>query len=294
MKHSGSCCELFRLARGITRPPGGRPVLPRVLLFTSAVALGVTLAVTPSVPAASSERLQEEPLPSAPVAVSEALVKPEFIDFGVADATGRPSQPVRLTIMSNADAAGDDLFTVSDLPPEVSLSAGARYNDFWVMKRRDLQELSLTAPAGYAGSFRIAVTRTRKQTRPPQTLYIDVSLSSGEAGVASAEKTKPPSESNRIVPQPLSSEEKITLDHAYTQFKKGDVAASRATFEYLAIKGHAEAAEAMGETYDPAVLKSLYIKGLQADEIKARDWYMEARRLDGAGAKVHLDALNQR
>ena len=52
--------------------------------------------------------------------------------------------------------------------------------------------------------------------------------------------------------------------------QSGDVSGARAVFETLALQGSAAGAMALGETYDPLVLRTLVIKGLEADPEKAK------------------------
>lgn len=229
------------------------------------------------------------------------LVQLKADDFSVSDVSGKPGQPVSLAIDSSPGAPDDDLFTIMGLPSEVRLSAGTPYNDFWIVKRRDLHSLSLISPEGFSGSFKLSVTRARTLSRPPLTLNMNISISNAPAKAEAPRIVSEPKVSEPKVPEPKglvahrqTPDEKILFDKAYDQFKKGDVAGARAVFEYLAMKGDATAAIAMGETYDPAVLSKLFVKGLHADQAKATSWYRKAEQLGDPEAKPHLDALNQK
>jgi hypothetical protein len=48
---------------------------------------------------------------------------------------------------------------------------------------------------------------------------------------------------------------------------------------------------AMGETYDPLVLKKLFVKGVEADGAKAQQWYEKAEQLGSGEARNRLNAL---
>jgi hypothetical protein len=59
----------------------------------------------------------------------------------------------------------------------------------------------------------------------------------------------------------------------------GDVLAARISFERAAEAGDAEAALALGATYDPSVLAKLGVVGMRADQAKAQGWYAKAQEL---------------
>ena len=73
--------------------------------------------------------------------------------------------------------------------------------------------------------------------------------------------------------------------------ESGDIAAARAYYEAAYDAGSAEAATALGRTYDPLFLRETATLGLLADPSKAMEWY---RRGAGEGdpvARLRLDAL---
>jgi TPR repeat protein len=51
------------------------------------------------------------------------------------------------------------------------------------------------------------------------------------------------------------------------------------------------AALALGESYDPVVLKRLGVIGLSGDLTQARDWYRKAAELGSADAPRRLEQL---
>ena len=53
----------------------------------------------------------------------------------------------------------------------------------------------------------------------------------------------------------------------------------------------AEAALALGATYDPSVLRALKVYGFKADPVKARVWYEKASELGSAAAPRRLETL---
>jgi TPR repeat protein len=73
--------------------------------------------------------------------------------------------------------------------------------------------------------------------------------------------------------------------------RDGNVAAARALYEWAAAKGSAEAALAMGATYDQHRLWALGLFGLMADRDQALRWYRRAGELGHPEANARISAL---
>jgi TPR repeat protein len=71
----------------------------------------------------------------------------------------------------------------------------------------------------------------------------------------------------------------------------GDIAAARLTLRPAAEARDAQAALALGATYDPIVLRSLGIFGVTPDVALARSWYEKAKAYGSAEAPRRLDML---
>jgi len=71
----------------------------------------------------------------------------------------------------------------------------------------------------------------------------------------------------------------------------GDIAAARLTLRPAAEARNAQAALALGATYDPVVLHSLGIFGVTPDKAMARAWYEKAKEYGSAEAPRRLDML---
>lgn len=253
--------------------------------FSFAVAAAPLLTQTAASPLTVS---QESAATSTSRIVTPVQVSRD--EFSVSDASGQDGERIPLNIKSNPDAPPEDLFAITGLPPEVKLSAGSAYDDFWLVRRKELQSLTMITPDGFSRRFQIAITRVRSADRAPVTATMTITVAN-RAFSPSTVKTTPAAPVGPAYIRTAS--EAVLLDQARGKFKKGDVAGARAVFEFLAMKGDPEAAIAMGETYDPVVLGQLYIKGLQPDEAKAVSWYRKAEQLGDQGARTRLNALNQ-
>jgi TPR repeat protein len=68
-------------------------------------------------------------------------------------------------------------------------------------------------------------------------------------------------------------------------------ASARVVFQRAADAGNANAAMALGATYDPNVLGKLGVVGVSADLEQARSWYRKAENLGSPDARERLEVL---
>jgi hypothetical protein len=75
------------------------------------------------------------------------------------------------------------------------------------------------------------------------------------------------------------------MAHGQKMIDVGYFAGARAYFRRAAEAGSADAALALGDTYDPAFIEKLGAQGIRADVSQARTWYERARELGSEAAK---------
>jgi len=228
-------------------------------------------------------------------------------EFEISDVVGQPGEqiPIRITFAdANEDAAGK-LFIFSGVPAEVTLSPGGNFGQFWAVNSLVFDQLTLTAADGFEGSFEVRVIQTgtspgdsdRSATftvtiaqpdEPEQTETVAAieAPQSGDTGVA--QQTLQP----RQEPAEPNLQDIKLMERATTLLSMGDISGARTVFKYLAARGNAQAAIALGGTYDPAILSELFIKGLDPDPEQARLWYEKAGELGSPEASSRLAALN--
>jgi hypothetical protein len=98
-----------------------------------------------------------------------------------------------------------------------------------------------------------------------------------------------PADSNT---SPLDSDEiALLLKRGKDSLANGDLAAARLLLRRAAVAGSAEAALALGASFDPAVLQRLKAIGAAADPAEARKWYEKAAALGSAAASGQLAKL---
>ena len=125
-------------------------------------------------------------------------------------------------------------------------------------------------------------TQRTKTSQPARS-----SEGTGEPGA----QIPPASKATRV----LDPEEiKLLMKQGQQFIAAGDVVTARAVFQRAAEAGDADAAVALGGTYDPIVFAKLGVAGLGADVEKARTWYQNAESLGSAEATRRLAILANR
>ena len=81
------------------------------------------------------------------------------------------------------------------------------------------------------------------------------------------------------------------MAHGQKMVDVGYLAGARAYFRRAAEAGSADAALALGDTYDPAFIANLGARGIKADVLQARTWYERARELGSENAQARLEQL---
>jgi hypothetical protein len=92
---------------------------------------------------------------------------------------------------------------------------------------------------------------------------------------------------NELSPEELAA----LLKRGQQLAASGDIAAARLTLRPAAEAHNAQAALALGATYDPVVLRSLGIMGVTPDVAMARGWYQKAKEYGSAEAPRRLELL---
>jgi TPR repeat protein len=194
------------------------------------------------------------------------------------------------------------------LPPEIALSAGFRVrDDAWAVSVNDAPNLAMSSPAGYQGSYQLAVTLHRGREANPETRVISVRLGTATADgtAATPPHARPTATTVSRDVEPVSEvasipaktelsegEETALLQSAAAMLKNGDIEAARLAYSELATHGSGEAAYLMAQTYDPRELEKYFVVGMQPDPELARQWYGRAVELGYREAKERLTTLN--
>jgi hypothetical protein len=245
-------------------------------------------------------------------------VQAQRVDVKVDDIEGPPGQPIPLNIKVMKAGGGDQLFILTGIPDGISINPGGNFGKFWAVNSKVMSALTLTAPEGYSGSFTVSLVRRREGGASTTAASFKVTIREGvtaataataatsepaapaQAAVAAAKPPAGPEPKPSLAPEPAKPARKSNpneaayMARAKTLLDSGDVSGARAIFETLALQGSAAGAMAMGETYDPVILRTMVVKGLEPDPEKARKWYLKAEALGGPDARSRLNELARR
>jgi TPR repeat protein len=114
-----------------------------------------------------------------------------------------------------------------------------------------------------------------------------------ESGVTPGSGQVAPAQKNTTIRHLDPDEIAILLSRGINFLKSGDFASARVALRRAAEDGNAEAALALGTTYDPSVLRQLGAFGIAADVAEAREWYEKAVKFGSAAATQGLARLAQ-
>jgi hypothetical protein len=94
-----------------------------------------------------------------------------------------------------------------------------------------------------------------------------------------------------VVPQLTAGELATLMARGRRFMESGDFSSARPVYRRAAEAGYAEAALALGETYDPQALEQRGAVGMGGDVEQARKWYERARELGSLEAPTRLERL---
>lgn len=218
-------------------------------------------------------------LPATPPVARRPTPALRVDDIAVPAGTSEIALPIAI------DAGGgaiDSLkITVADLPDGVSLNRGLRARDgTWTLRPQELNGLLLTLPS------------------TASTAQINVALVSDGVQVA---RLNPTLTIEAVTDLKVSlgkddSEEKARglFEKGEARLGNGDVIGARMFFKKAADAGDAQAANAMGATYDPDLFNTLQVRGMRPDVELARQWYMRAMDLGSKDSIERLERLKSR
>jgi hypothetical protein len=149
------------------------------------------------------------------------------------------------------------------------------------------QQLALADP-----SAPVPVPPAAVAVAPPSPPPVAPAAAPAPAPTATASPV-PMTEPTSAAPAPELNPEELAalLKRGQQLAASGDIAAARLTLRAAAEARNAQAALALGATYDPGVLRSLAIFGVTPDAAMARSWYEKAKAYGSAEAMRRLELL---
>ena len=254
------------------------------MLWQGVIATPWSIAVAPgndsqSLPGNDSQSLEAQqtstPSPAAEMlqqdveALSVTLTVPSTIE-----AEAGKESPFSITLNS-AHPPLRSIITIQGLPEGTTLSDGRPYGDGgWTLKPDEVSDLRLRLPKGLSGHTNLRIALVGADGSPI-------------AGAAT--------QLNVATPPISRSEDKELIAgliaHGQKMIDVGYLAGARGYFKRAAEAGSADAALALGATYDPKFISDIGVKGINGDLAEARAWYERARELGSVSAKEKLEDL---
>lgn len=208
----------------------------------------------------------------------------EEMRFSIENVMGASGKPLRLSVTMPKEGLdiprnpeGPFFLMFEGLPAKVTLSAGFRVKDgVWAVSFKDIGDLSLSAPADFTGAFDVRAVLRRGTQTDIQSHRFRVEFVTPAA----------------IRSTPDHRQEAELFARVESLVQRGDLHAARSILTDLADRGSPEAMFRLAQTYDPQVLKSHFIVGVEPNLEKALELYRQASRLGVKGAQERLNQVS--
>ena len=271
--------------------PGPTAAPPITASQVAAPAESVRPAVEPT---AQTRLAQAAPQPARPaVSVEPSRPPPKTAELKLrvpARLVVRAGERTRLPIEiePSLPTGPPAVVAITGLPAVVTLSRGApSATGGWNLGVSDLADLWLSAPEAAAGRHALII-----ELRSIDAAVLASVRTSLEVAAAPAQAPAPPPMADAARPPESTTGE--WLVEGLRLLRAGHIASARLILERAADSGLAEAARHLGDSYDPAKLYALGVRGMSGDVQKAIYWYERADELGDSQAKARLLGLGQR
>jgi hypothetical protein len=226
----------------------------------------------PEVEQASMESLEPKTAPPKPEIQRSSVV------MGVPDtlqAVVGKEIPFRIAIDSAGPLPPRAIITVDGMPESSTFSAGRPYGETgWTFRPDEIADnLSLLPSKTGRADLHIELLTADGVSIASASTHVDITTDPRSTLVTR------PEESGRI---------DELLAHGHKMVEVGYLAGARAYFRRAAEAGSADAALALGETYDQDFIHSIGAHGIKADLAQVRTWYERAQELGSQEAKAKL------
>lgn len=191
----------------------------------------------------------------------------------------RKPAPLPLQIQPESAAREPFIVVLAGAPTGTTLSGGASRigSDSWFLPPGAASRLEITLPEWSSSPFEVAIElrRTNGQVAGQTTAWIAAPPPGGL-------------ETTGLGTDQAAAKELLT--QAGRLIERGEIVAARSVYQRAAEMGSAEAALALGATYDPNRLWALGAMGMVGNKERARQWYTRANDLGHpeAGARLKL------
>jgi hypothetical protein len=275
------------LALGALYWRGAIDVKPLKQMVTQATARATTPAAvtTPSAAASPVAVQQAAVAPMSETVLPKADIELPPIGLALPDsiaAEAGEETPFAIAIDEADTLPSRSIIAIRGLPEGATFSSGRPYGETeWTLRPDEIGDLRFTLPATASGE---------------RSLNVELVAADGRT-IASASTTL------RISSEPDAAAKQVAKDgpridelmaHGQKMIEVGYLAGARGYFRRAADAGSAEAAFALGTTYDPAFIKEIRAQGIKPDMAQARAWYEQAEKLGDKDAQAKLLELDSR
>lgn len=264
-----------RLAQAPSSPAGTPPIVARTTPATTPVEAPPSLTPTPAAPPAP-------PVASSVPAVQPRLLAPGALTIAAGALQRMPIQVEPPVLASRATIVVAGLPAGTRIAPSIG-SAAEVPGAGWSIAAADGPRLELTVPAAAIGRHELAIGLRSHDQQLLSSAQVVLTV------VAQQAAPPPMADAGRID----ETEVQRLLGEGKRQLAAGHVAAARLLFQRAADNGNGEAARLLGDTWDPAKLYALGVRGVATDIERAIHWYERADELGDALAKARLTALGR-
>ena len=199
---------------------------------------------------------------------------------------GYANEPLALGVLLAGKANGETLL-LQGLSEGTRLSAGSPLGrTAWRLPAVDLGKVVAYAPQNFVGTM-----DARADLRSPNDRLMDSQLLTLEWIAKKTDRLG--GERGGSSPTTTIDPEEIAALHKRAQefLKSGDIASARLLLRRAASAGSADAALALGATFDDEFLAGLGVLGFKRDSEQARAWYQKAAQLGSEEASRRLKKI---
>jgi hypothetical protein len=229
----------------------------------------------PEVEQAEMESLESKTAPPKPQIErpSVVMVVPDTLQAGLGTEI-----PFHIAIDPAGPLPPRAIITVEGMPESSVFSAGRPYGETgWTFRADEIADNLRLIPAKAGRSdLHIELLTADGVSIASASTHVDITTNPRATLVTR------PEESGRI---------DELLAHGHKMVEVGYLAGARAYFRRAVEAGSADAALALGETYDQNFIDSIGAHGIKPDLTQARTWYERARELGSQEAKAKLGRL---
>jgi hypothetical protein len=201
---------------------------------------------------------------------------------------GSPEHPLRLEVLSPSrlplriqpEEAGAETYilVLSGVPAKADVQGANRIGaDSWLLPPNSIQNLRITMPEWSTSVMEIGV----------ELRHTDGAIAARTKAWIAVPPPPMPQGAGKVDQAALRE----MLQRGDRLLSRGDIVAARTVYERAAEMGSAQAALALGATYDQSRLWSFGVFGMVGNKERARQWYARAEQLGHADAKDRLRAL---